>query len=237
MSSTKRGGLRSEADFYITPPWCVHRLVENVDLPGGIWLEPAAGDGTLIRSVMEKRSDIDWYATELREECQPLLQPLVGSKLRIGDFLAMPDSDFLGSPEALLPEKAQVLITNPPYRLAQEFIERSLRLAHHVAMLLRLNFLGSEQRHVFMEMCPPDVHILPNRPVFSYNKFGKLGTDSPEYAWMVWTSAQLERPRGRLRVLPITPLEERKNWLARLRTILPDPFLVPEDMDSPAPPL
>ena len=48
MSATNRGAVRNEHDFYPTPAWCVHRLLEAVPLPAGRWLEPCVGDGAKI---------------------------------------------------------------------------------------------------------------------------------------------------------------------------------------------
>jgi hypothetical protein len=45
MSATNRGAVRRADDYYATPAWCVRALLASVQLPGGRWLEPAAGDG------------------------------------------------------------------------------------------------------------------------------------------------------------------------------------------------
>ena len=77
MSSTKRGGQRSPADNYPTPPWCVYRFLEKgPELPGGLWYEPCAGDGSIIRSVNDRRSDVNWAATEIRPEACKLLRSM-----------------------------------------------------------------------------------------------------------------------------------------------------------------
>lgn len=197
MSSTNRGGQRSEADFYPTPAWCVRRLIEAAALPGGRWLEPAAGRGDIIRAVDAARSDVTWTAVELRPECRPALAAATGSarRVRIGDFTKLA-ADELGP--------VDVVITNPPYSIAMEMLEHALTLrATGVVMLLRLNFLASGARASFMRKHVPDVYVLPNRPSFS----GR-GTDSIEYAWFVWHPGRRRR-FGRVQVLPVTPTEER----------------------------
>ncbi len=72
MSATNRGRQRSPADDHPTPEWCVRRLVEAVDLPGSRWLEPAAGDGAIVRAV--GRVDVAWDLWEVREEERPIFQ-------------------------------------------------------------------------------------------------------------------------------------------------------------------
>lgn len=216
MSSTGRGATRKEADFYATPPWTVHRFLEAVNLPGGRWLEPCAGDGELIRAVNAKRSDVVWSIGELRSEMGPHLAPLVGESLFIGDFLAL--DGFAWGPELF-----DVVLTNPPFGLALPFVKKCMELSKRTIMLLRLNFWGSEERREFLNAYPPDTYVLPNRPVFSVNKKGKVGTDSPEYAWFVWHSIDEYRQNpgrsGRIQVLGSTSKEERKEWSDRVRQL------------------
>jgi hypothetical protein len=70
-----------------------------------------------------------------------------------------------------------------------------------------VNYLASNKRAAFMQENCPDVYILPNRPSFS----GAGGTDSIEYAWMVWRPMPGSGNRvGMLQVLDTTPKAERK---------------------------
>jgi hypothetical protein len=203
MSSTNRGGKRSEADFYATPVWSIRRLVERRDLPGGAWLEPAAGDGAIIRAI--DRSDIEWTAWELRERERANLVPLVpASRLHIGDFLAAHQAGALDD------RTFDVAIMNPPFRLAREFIEACLCHAQVVVALARLNFLACEKRFAFMSQNTPSVYVLPNRPAFR-----EPSSDSCEYGWFVWHRDQ--RQQGRVEILDLTPRAERASPRPRRR--------------------
>ncbi len=83
-------------------------------------------------------------------------------------------------------EDVDLIFTNPPFSLAQEFIEHAMSLAPTVIMLLRINFLGSQKRYDFWQQFPPDgLFILSKRPSFT----GK-GTDSIDYAWFVWSDIE-----------------------------------------------
>ena len=76
-----------------------------------------------------------------------------------------------------------LIFTNPPFSLAQEFIEHSMMFAPTVIMLLRINFLGSQKRYDFWQQFPPDgLCILSKRPSFT-----GTGTDSIDYAWFIWS--------------------------------------------------
>jgi hypothetical protein len=191
VSATNRGGRRSPADFYSTPEWCVRRLLEVVPLPGGAWLEPAAGDGAIVRAV--GRTDITWDLWELRSSERPALRRSApGAEITIGDFLEKARAAQLGR------KRYAVAITNPPFRLAQAFIDACLGCADTVVMLLRLNYLASKARWEFMSTHTPDVYVLPNRPSFTGG-----GTDSIEYSWFVW--GRQRRAEGRLKVLGLRP--------------------------------
>lgn len=203
MSSTNRGGKRSAADNYPTPAYCVHRLLEDPfareHLPSGRWLEPGAGDGAIIRAASQIRSDIEWTALEIREECRPVLTDVVGPRgtVTIEDFLA---PSFVSTVET----PYRVVCGNPPFSLAQEFIERGMEVAEVVVLLLRTNYLSSARRCEFMRTYAPDTYNLPNRP-----SFRGQGTDSIEYAWFLWPKDR-KRQTGLLRVLGSTPITERR---------------------------
>lgn len=93
------------------------------------------------------------------------------------------------------------IITNPPYSLAQAFVEKAHKDADVVIMLLRLGFLESMKRFEFWKQYPLHHLItLSRRP--SFTEDGK--TDGAGYAWFVWD------PEGRL------DLEERFLWVSDL---------------------
>ena len=86
-----------------------------------------------------------------------------------------------------------LIITNPPFSIALEFLEKSLSEAKTVVYLLRLNFLGSQKRKEFWNKNQPShLFTLSKRPSFT----GK-GTDATEYAWFVWDrGGYFKRPSG-----------------------------------------
>jgi hypothetical protein len=197
VSATNRGGKRSEADFYPTPAWCVDRLLEALPLPGGVWLEPAAGSGAIVKAVNAKRADVRWRVVELDARFAPELARETGKRAVITrSFLDVSCRDSRPT--------ASVVITNPPYSIALPMIQHALDFdALFVVMLLRLNFLASAARADLMRSHAPDVYVLPNRPSFSGS-----GTDSIEYAWFVWHGRK-HRPRGVVSVLAPTSAEKR----------------------------
>ena len=169
MSSTGRGGAtRLPNDDYQTPPPPIRALLAHVK-PFGRFLEPCRGSGNILEAVRP-------YVT-------------LASAFELSE-----GSDFLGP--MVLERRYDWIITNPPFSLACEFIERSLILAEHVAMLLRLNFLESEERRAWWQpRLPTALYALSQRPGFLdrhgrrvLNKHGKPGVDSCGYAWFVWSA-------------------------------------------------
>lgn len=200
MSSSGRGGKRSPADNYPTPAWCTRRALKAIRLPGGTWLDPCAGTGTLIQAASELRDDVEWHADEIRRECASRLKGLVPvSKIAIADFLT----------ESLQNHRRySVVLTNPPNSLAEDFLCRALEIGNHVVLLLRFNFLASGRRAALMRTNTPDVYVLPNRP-----SFNGIGPDSIDDAWFHWDSRK--KGRGSLSVLPYTQLQERRKGIIR----------------------
>lgn len=165
---------RHEHDFYPTPPEATRALLEAEALfAGRIW-EPACGQGH-ISKVLEGAG-----------------HKVLSSDLNDYGF-GSTGVDFLlpGVP----PGPINHIITNPPFSLAQEFIEQALRVATgRVCMLLRLAFLEGQKRKPFFESTPlARVHVFSNRvPMWRGGDVGK-GTSPIAYAWFVWDHS---RPAG-----------------------------------------
>lgn len=202
MSAAGRGRPREPEDYYTTPSWAVRRLLDVWQPPrGGLWLEPSAGNGAIIRAVTAAgRDDLHWLAVELRDEEERALSSSgrAGCAYWIQNFLTFPfpASTF---------EQVDVVLGNPPYAHAEEFVHRARRLCPRaeIVYLLRIAFASSQERHPFMQANPPDLDVLPDRPSFTEG-----GGDSADYAWFHWPAAP--RGTGSIRVLNLTPLEERK---------------------------
>jgi hypothetical protein len=191
MSATNRSDVRDELDRYDTPAWCVHRLLESGPfslMHGGDWLEPSAGSGAIVDAVS---------AMETTDR-GPRRWTLLDIAPRRGDVIAI---DFLS---ARFSSGFDVIIGNPPYRLAEDFARRCVGLADTTALLLRLNWLASAKRAPWLQEHTPSVYVLPNRPSFSAN--GK--TDATDYAWFVWR--RNDRTSPEVRILATTPASERR---------------------------
>ena len=178
MSATNRGAKRVESDFYATPIECVNSLIDALPelLYADFILEPSAGNGNILKAIKAKNPDGACHieAIELREEERENLEELA-DMVTIGDFLKV-NTEY---------RYYDLIIGNPPYSLAQEFIDKALELLDYegrLILLLRLNFFGSKKRFEWWQnKIPSRVYVLSNRPSFT----GK-GTDATEYAWFIW---------------------------------------------------
>lgn len=176
MSATNRGSIRNESDFYITPEWCIDLFLKEFGRPiGSEIFEPCAGNGVIIKTLHRNFNSLTIKACEIREEEKNNLLNAGASEVYCYDFLK-----FEGSNPYI-----DLVITNPPYCIAQEIIEKSFEYAPkaEVVMLLRLAFLESKKRKKFWDKHPlTQLYPLLQRPSFT----GK-GTDATAYGWFVWS--------------------------------------------------
>jgi hypothetical protein len=173
MSSTKRGSVRSRADFYTTPVDAITTFLEaakksDPSIIRGKILDPCAG-GNATKPMS--------YPTALEAmgfECDTIDIRRDSAAAIKGDYLSMDCAD-----------KYDLIITNPPFSLAVPIIEKALsdvKEGGHVVVLERLNFFGSETRKPLFEQMPQ--YCFVHRKRMSFTSSSK--TDSIEYGHFVW---------------------------------------------------
>ncbi len=156
MSSTN--GKVIPRELYPTPDECVISLLEKLTFrPSDKFLEPCYGTGAIYEKV------------DLPQNQKSFAEIEKGI-----DYLT---TDF-GTQD--------VIITNPPFSLTEEFIRKSLsELAPNgtMAYLQRVNYLGSIARLSFWKEVgfPQKTPVIVPRP-----RFVGGGSDSCEYMWFIW---------------------------------------------------
>jgi hypothetical protein len=159
-------------DLYQTPPEATVALLRAENLPHRIW-EPACGPGSIVRVLRAAGHEV--FATDLVD---------------YGWAQDHSGWDFL-FPAADAPEVGAI-VTNPPFKLAGEFVERSLERAPIVAMLLRLAFIESTKRSPILDSGQlARVHVFRNRlPMMHREGRGaaveKTTGSALAFAWFVW---------------------------------------------------
>jgi hypothetical protein len=159
-------------DLYSTPSVATEALLRVENLPHYLW-EPAAGRGAIVEVLRSAGHEV--YASDLIDYGYPLHH---GGR------------DFLLEPE--MPDAVGAIVTNPPYMLAEEFVEHALTLSPLVVMLLRLAFLESERRcHLLEGRGLARVHVFRKRlPMMHRDGWeGKKGNSGMAFAWFVWDCA------------------------------------------------
>jgi hypothetical protein len=139
-------------------------LIANEEFHGPIW-EPACGNGAM--SEVLKLTGNEIISTDLHDR-------------GYGDGI----QDFIYSHRS-----APNIVTNPPYNLAEEFVEKGRQVAHKkLCLLLRLSFLESARRYdsIFSKFWPARVWIFSERITFYPNGLQTAGSGTLAYAWFVW---------------------------------------------------
>lgn len=156
-------------DLYETPEVAVEALLRAERLPHHIW-EPACGPGAIVRSLRQRGHTV--WATDLVD-------------------YGCPDSeagvDFLMERQARIDVEA--IVTNPPFKLAGEFVEHALALCPRVVMLLRLAFLESDRRTPILDNGKlARVHVFRKRLPMMHRKAweGPKANSGMAFAWFVW---------------------------------------------------
>lgn len=178
MSATSRGAERHERDFYETPPEAVHSIAHLLPRAGYVY-DAGCGSGALVRHAGSVLSGA--YVTGVD------LVPQVEAGEHYDEVHAVDWLEF----EEDQPSTTKMVITNPPYSKAREFIDHALDLVGpegHVWALLRLGFLASQRRFHWWQQHPADVYVLSKRPSFT----GNGRTDASAYMWAAWGPG----PRG-----------------------------------------
>lgn len=117
-------------DLYQTPACAVRSLLALEPLPSRIW-EPACGPGAIVRELRATGKDV--VATDLVDyRDRGLADQIYGV-------------DFLMERQA--PQGVSCIVSNPPFKLAEEFVAHALELCPHVVMLLRVAFLEGLRWH------------------------------------------------------------------------------------------
>lgn len=208
MSATNRETERHGEDFYRTPEWCTLAILPHVAQPN-VLLDPSAGDGAILDAARK------YYKSTTHVHVA-----LVGMELvqRRADALRDKGFDDVHHVDSLKQKwpTCQLVVANPPYKLAEKFVAKSLHELPNAthAYLLGLNFATSVSRAEFHVQHPSDIYIFSKRPSFSNRskcslkkdgcgavmnyrtkrcpKCGRCSSvvhvqsDMSDYAWFVW---------------------------------------------------
>ncbi|ALC13815.1 hypothetical protein [Sphingopyxis sp. 113P3] len=195
-------------DDFPTPPWATRALCEFLLLSGEpidhcVVREPAANRGYMVRALD------DYFAAIEASD--------------IHDYGAgFPTDDYLFGFD---PPTVDWTITNPPFRLAEQFIERATRTSRHgFAMLVRTSFVEGVGRYerLFSTNPPSIVAQFVERVPMVKGRCDPGASTATSYCWLIWIDGEdgtrfewiapcrkrLERPSDYLEQPPASDVSE-----------------------------
>lgn len=165
-SQTETSEARAENDFYATEPKAIEELMKIEKLAYDIW-EPACGMGHLAKPLIREGYEV---------RCTDLIDRGFGEGGV--DFLWTFD-DWDGD-----------IITNPPYKLAEEFIRHGLEIipeGYKLCLFLKLTFLeGKRRQELFKKYPPKTVWVSSGRIKCGTNGNFDGCSSMMAQAWYIW---------------------------------------------------
>lgn len=182
---------RVENDFYATNPKAVEMLLKQYDIFGRKILEPCVGQGHIVKAVdnFYRRGGRTFTCLDIVDRGFPnTIQQ---------DFLTW-ETD----------EKFEAIITNPPFSLAKEFVEKGMELLDEegqMAMFLKIQFLEGEKRRELFKKYPPKYIYVFEKRMATWNNGQEFDFDEKTgkakkwattmcHAWFVWEKGSTSEP-------------------------------------------
>lgn len=169
---------RQKEDYYSTPTEEVINILDTIGMvnENSIVLEPSCGGGHMIEGIGKFTSNIIGTDIKDRGYVNPALQLQYGLDFLSDDYPYNEGIDYV--------------IMNPPFKLIEPFVIRSLEIADKgVLMFGRLQFLEGEGRfkNIFSLSPPTDVYVYVDRVACFKNGDTNIKPDSIQaYAWFYW---------------------------------------------------
>jgi hypothetical protein len=168
----QRSEPHDSLDYFPTPLWATRALCEHVIGDGNTtWknyqaYDPACGEGHMARALGK------YFKSVMATDIHPY------GYGGVCDFL-FPANGF----------KTDWVITNPPFRLAEQFIETACSMAQTgVAMLVRIAFLEGVGRYnnLFIKNPPSIIAQFSERVPMFKGRVDAKGSTATAYCWLVW---------------------------------------------------
>ncbi len=166
---------REQDDYYATDPVAIDKLL-TVETPSLCVWEPAVGGGHLAERLKFLGHTV--YASDIVDR---------GYMCELGDFLTATSTPF--------EDGKGDIITNPPYKIATEFVLKALDLlsvGSKCYMFLKLTFLEGKARYnkLFKNYPPKHIYAFSERVLCAKNAdfdgMRASGGSAVAFAWFVW---------------------------------------------------
>ena len=192
LSCSKLAGSNSatekaDNEFYSTNPKALEMLLDTYKFTGNTFLEPCVGDGNLAKVIKQR------YGKEM--DCIDIVDRGYPNTI-VADFLTY-----------ITDKKYDAIITNPPFSLAQRFVEKGLSLLKEngqMVMFLKIQFLESAKRKKFLNTYPPKCIYAFSDRMATWKNGEKLDPKGNKWqttffhAWFIWENGSITEPVVRL---------------------------------------
>ena len=161
-------------DDFPTPPWATRAFLEHlsdtlgVSISGKSVLEPCANRGYMAEVLKEYGANVT--SRDVMDYGYPLdnMQDFLCPLSPVGRY--------------------NMIITNPPFKKAAQFIEKGLRHSPIVCVLLRTSFLEGKGRYAELFSCNPPtaVYQYVERVPMVQGRLDQNASSATSYAWFVF---------------------------------------------------
>jgi hypothetical protein len=208
----QRAEPHDSLDDFPTPPWATRALLEHVIMLAGsakaelarssAW-EPACNRGFMVDPLGEYFGSV--WATDVHDYGR--------------EGMVQHDFLFPTLPSVMLWAHTEPdwIITNPPFRLAEQFVARASQLAKRgFAFLVRTSFLEGVGRYenLFSKNPPSIVAQFSERVPMVKGRYDPEASTATSYCWLVWIDGETGT-----RLVWIPPcrrqLERESDWPAK----------------------
>ena len=164
---------REPNDFYATHPSATYPLFA-VETFSFTILEPACGAGHMAEAIKDCGYSV--IASDLVDRGYGSVQ----------DFFEITETPF-------------DIVTNPPFRRQEEFVEHAMDILPprgKLALLLKIQYLEGLKRYELHRKLPPArVHVFSKRPrICKSGDFKNVGASTACFAWYVWEKGLVTNP-------------------------------------------
>lgn len=210
----QRAEPHDSLDDFPTPPWATRALIEHVIISPGseradlkrlsVW-EPACNRGFMADPLEDYFGEI--WASDIHD------YGLEGAFQH--DFL------FPAMPHVMEWAKARPhwIISNPPFRLAEQFIARAAEIATvGYAFLVRTSFLEGVGRYenLFSKNLPSVVAQFSERVPMVKGRYDPDASTATSYCWLVWFTEDIPNDTAMRWIPPCRrELERESDWPAK----------------------
>lgn len=172
VTMKEQGYVRPEDDFFETPELATCAMLNNINIPEDVTLwECSAGNGA-ISKILEQ------------------IHPKVLSTELSPDRYGIGGVDFLTKGKDYIPQGRFWVVTNPPFKLANEFVRKAFEYgAERIIFLLRFNYCesGKVREDILGGGHLRRVFLIKERLSFvPFGWTGKTPSAQQNHAWFLW---------------------------------------------------